>query len=169
MDVHIETPRLILRPPLLDDLPGWKAMMSDVHASRFIGGPLDETASWASLAIMAGAWQLDGFANFSILLKETGTWIGRAGPWMPDGWPGPEIGWALLREHWGRGYAREAAQASMDWVRTRLGWDHVIHIIHPQNGPSIALAEALGSSFEYRLEAGELDSETPLLVFGQRF
>ncbi len=104
--------------------------MADPDNSRFIGGPLGARAAWASLSIMAGAWGLHGFGNFSVLLKSTGQWIGRAGPWMPPGWPGPEIGWAFLKENWGEGYASEAARATMIWSRDVLGWDHVIHIIH---------------------------------------
>ena len=144
-------------------------MMADPDNSRFIGGPLGSRAAWASLSVMAGAWALHGFGNFSVCLKATGQWIGRAGPWMPPGWPGPEIGWAFLRQHWGQGYAQEAGQATMTWSRERLGWDHVIHIIDPGNDASIALAERLGSTFQRELPPRTLDNSRPLLIYGQNF
>lgn len=166
---HIETERLILRPPRAEDFAGWAAMMADADNSRFIGGPLGARAAWASLSIMAGAWSLHGFGNFSILLKASGDWIGRAGPWMPPGWPGQEIGWALLKAHWGQGFAEEAARAAMAWSREALGWDHVIHVIDPRNDASIELAERLGSRFERELPSRVLDNATPLLIYGQNF
>jgi RimJ/RimL family protein N-acetyltransferase len=144
-------------------------MMADPDNSRYIGGPLNMRAAWASLSIMAGAWSLHGFGNFSAYLKSTGEWIGRAGPWMPPGWPGQEIGWAFMKRHWGRGYAREAAEATMLWSRDTLGWDHVIHIIHPENSASMGLAERLGSRFERELPPRTLDNAVPLLVFSQKF
>ncbi|MGO4333335.1 GNAT family N-acetyltransferase [Labrys sp. KB_33_2] len=45
-----------------------------------------------------------------------GQWVGRVGPWQPEGWPGTEIGWALYRSHWGKGYATEAAARCVTWV-----------------------------------------------------
>jgi RimJ/RimL family protein N-acetyltransferase len=167
--LRIETERLILTRPSAGDLAGWAEMMADADNSRFIGGPLGARAAWASLSIMAGAWALDGFGNFSVYLKSSGEWIGRAGPWMPPGWPGQEIGWAFHRRFWGRGFAGEAARATMDWSRDALGWDHVIHIIDLQNDASIALAERLGSTFQRELPPRTLDNARPLLVYGQKF
>lgn len=168
-DVILETERLILRPPILDDLAGWSEMMGDAEASHFIGGPLDARAARVNMFAMAGAWSLQGFGNFSVIHKETGQWIGRAGPWMPPGWPGPEVGWAFLRAYWRQGLAQEASRATISWVRETLGWQRIIHIIHPDNLDSIALAQALGSSFEDRLAVGALGSAERLLVFSQKF
>jgi RimJ/RimL family protein N-acetyltransferase len=71
------------------------------------------------------------------------------------GWPGTEVGWGVAQEFAGRGYAREAAVASIDFAFDRLGWTDVIHVIAPDNAPSIRLAERLGSKHrgETRLPA----------------
>ena len=63
---------------------------------------------------MISAWHENGFAMFSVIERATGRWIGRVGPWMPEGWPSSEIGWAVIREYWGRGFATEEAAASID-------------------------------------------------------
>jgi RimJ/RimL family protein N-acetyltransferase len=141
----LETPRLILRPPEQGDLDGWAAMMADEEAARFIGGVQARAASWRGLASMAGSWSLLGFGMFSVVEKATGRWVGRIGPWQPEGWPGTEVGWGLAREHWGKGYAVEAAAATIDWAFDTLGWTEVIHCIDPQNTPSQAVARRLGS------------------------
>lgn len=141
----LETQRLILRPTALEDLDGFAAMMADPESARFIGGVMSRPQVWRGMAAMAGSWVLQGFAMFSVLEKATGRWVGRIGPWMPEGWPGPEVGWGLLREAWGKGYAVEAATATMDWAFDHLGWTEVIHSIAPENTPSQQLAKRLGS------------------------
>ena len=52
----------------------------------------------------------------------------------------------MVRDCWGKGYAFEAASASMDFAVDQLGWDEVIHCIAPENHPSRRLAERLGST-----------------------
>ena len=141
----IETERLLLRPPAPEDFKPWCAMLADPVASAFIGGVQNENGAWRNLAVMAGSWTINGFGNFSVIEKASGLWVGRAGPWMPPGWPGPEIGWAFDRSFWGSGYATEAASACMDFVFDHLNWLNVIHVIAPDNQPSIKLALRLGS------------------------
>jgi hypothetical protein len=100
---------------------------------------------WRILMTCAGAWSLTGVCFFSIIEKETGQWIGRIGPWFPHQWPGTEVGWSLHRDAMGKGYALEAAVASMDYAVDVLGWDDIIHTIDPGNVASAKLAERLGS------------------------
>ena len=50
--VTIETERLLLRPPMADDLAPWRAMLSDPEASKFIGGVQSENEAWRDLALM---------------------------------------------------------------------------------------------------------------------
>lgn len=145
MDIRIETERLILRPPRAEDLDGWAEMMADEDAARFIGGVMPRALSWRGLMTMIGSWHAMGFGMFSVIEKSSGRWVGRLGPWMPEGWPGTEIGWAVSREYWGRGYASEGAIASTDWAFDNLGWTNVIHSIDPANVASQAVARRLGS------------------------
>jgi RimJ/RimL family protein N-acetyltransferase len=141
----LETERLILRPPVAEDFEGFCAFFADAEAMKHLGGVQSPAMVWRALTSVAGAWHLFGFHMFSVLDRRTGTWIGRIGPLQPHDWPGQEVGWGLLSAWQGRGYAREAAAACMDFVFDRLGWDKVIHTINPDNLPSAALASALGS------------------------
>ncbi|MBT2134845.1 GNAT family N-acetyltransferase [Croceibacterium sp. LX-88] len=145
MGPTLETSRLTLRLPREEDLDGWAALMADEDAAKFIGGPLSRSAAWRAMATMAGSWSLKGFGMFSVIEKASGQWIGRVGPWQPEGWPGREVGWALLPTAWGKGYARESAQAAIDWAFDALDWSEVIHTIDPDNLPSQRLARALGA------------------------
>lgn len=142
---RIETARLLLRPPQREDFDGYVGMIGDPQAAQFIGGVQARSTAWRSFMTMVGAWHMEGFAMFSVLEKSSGQWLGRVGPWQPEGWPGTEVGWSLHRAAWGKGFAAEAAVAAIDWAFEHLGWDEVIHTIHPDNHASIRLAERLGS------------------------
>lgn len=144
-ELRLETPRLILRPPRAEDLDAWSEMMLDEPTAKFIGGVMPRALCWRQLMTMIGSWHACGFAMFSVIEKESGRWIGRVGPWQPEGWPGPEIGWAICRDRWGRGYAVEAAAYSTDWAFETLGWPRVVHSIAPENLASQRVAEKLGS------------------------
>jgi len=142
----LETERLILRPPALGDFARWCDFMSDEPTARYIGGVQPPALVWRSMMAMAGAWALTGVAMFSVVEKSTGQWLGRIGPWVPEGWPGNEVGWSLHRDAHGRGHALEAAVAAMDYAVDILGWDDIIHTIEPNNLPSSKLAARLGST-----------------------
>jgi RimJ/RimL family protein N-acetyltransferase len=144
-DIRLETARLLLRPPRLEDLDPWSDMMRDEPTARFIGGTAERPECWRQLMTMIGAWHAHGFAMFSAIDKASGQWVGRLGPWQPDGWPGPEVGWAIVRESWGKGYAVEGAIAATDWAFEKLGWTDVIHSIAPDNLQSQRVAQKLGS------------------------
>jgi RimJ/RimL family protein N-acetyltransferase len=141
--------------------------MADAEATRYIGGIQPPAMVWRGICTMAGSWVLQGYAMFSVFEKESGRWIGRVGPWQPHQWPGPEVGWGLVRDVWGKGYALEAAVASMDFAVGVLGWTDIIHSIHPDNVSSQKLATRLGS---VKRGPGRLPppyDHTPVELWGQ--
>jgi RimJ/RimL family protein N-acetyltransferase len=142
----LETARLILRPPSSEDFEGWAAFAADEEVNRFLGGAQPREVAWRTMCVMTGAWTIRGFSMFSIIEKESGRWVGRLGPWRPEGWPGTEVGWGVVRESWGKGYAVEGATAAIDWAFDHLGWTEVIHTIDPGNIASQNVARRLGSS-----------------------
>ena len=148
----LTTARLILRPPAHEDFDGFAQMHAEAETMRFLGGASSRDAAWRAMATLSGAWTLLGYSMFSVIVKESGEWIGRLGPWRPGGrqggWPGDEVGWGLKRAAMGKGYAAEGAAAAIDWAFDHLGWEHVIHCIDKDNAPSIGLALKLGSGLE---------------------
>lgn len=141
----LETPRLILRPPAVEDFPRWSDFMADAETARFLGGVQTKSQVWRTLCSVAGMWALSGEGMFSVIEKSTGLWLGRIGPLHPYDWPGREVGWSLHRDATGKGYAVEAAAATIDYAFDVLGWNDVIHCIAPENLASIAVATRLGS------------------------
>jgi RimJ/RimL family protein N-acetyltransferase len=163
----LETHRLLLRPPQADDFGAWAGFAADEEAMHHLGGAQSRTAAWRTVCMITGAWSVRGFSLFSVIEKATGRWIGRLGPWQPEGWPGTEVGWGLVREAWGRGYAAEGAAAAIDYAFDELGWTEVIHCIDPANARSVKVAQRLGSRLLRRaflpLAAGDLGID----VWGQ--
>lgn len=146
---RLETTRLILRQFRNDD---WRAMhehYSDAECTRFtFGRPLDESRSWHALASMAGHWVLRGYGPYALAEKSSGEVLGTVGLWYPHEWPEPEIKWALIRRHWGKGFAGEAVRAVQRMAREHLPGPPLISFINADNAPSIRLALAVGATLE---------------------
>ena len=88
---------------------------------------------------------LKGFGMLAVIEKASGQWVGRLGPWQPEGWPGTEVGWGLHPDAWGKGYATEGSAAAIQWAFDTLGWSEVIHCIDRANVASQKVAERLGA------------------------
>ena len=88
----LETDRLILRK--IDperDFDAWAESMADEGTVRYLGTkPMSRAESWRNMAQVIGHWAIRGYGFFSLESKETGEWVGRVGPWNPEGWPAPE-------------------------------------------------------------------------------
>ena len=146
MPPTLQTPRLVLRHFRGEDLDAYAAMTADAETMRHIGPgkPLTRGEAWRSIAGMLGHWELLGYGMWALERKGDGVFVGRAGFLNPPGWPGFEIGWMVGREHWGRGYATEAARVALDFAFRELGRDRVVSLIRPDNARSIRVAEKLG-------------------------
>lgn len=144
---RLETPRLLLRGWREEDLPGFAAMMADPEVARFLTGdqaPQDRPTAWRTMALFVGHWALRGYGLFAVEEKATGAFVGRVGAWQPECWVGFELGWGLAREHWGKGYALEAARAAGDWAFARFNLPELVSLIHTANAASARLAQRLG-------------------------
>jgi RimJ/RimL family protein N-acetyltransferase len=150
----LTTERLTLRMPVLEDFEPYAAMHADPEVMTFLaidGKPLSRFAAWQGFCGLLGHWHLRGFGMFIVRDRATGEFVGRVGPWYPEGWPDFEIGWTLRSESWGRGYATEAAQACLTYAFEQLGRSRIISLIAPENRRSIRVAERLGESLDGEL------------------
>ena len=145
----LETERLILRQWRGADIAPNMAMLGDPQSGRFITPdrkPITEPmAAWRNAAIMAGHWVLYGFGMFVVEEKATGGFVGRVGPFYPPVWPGFEVGWGIAPQFRGKGYAAEAARASIDWSFATFELDEIVHCIDHENAASQVVARKLGA------------------------
>lgn len=147
----IETSRLRLRRHRLSDLDAVAALWSDPEVVRFIGGvPAPREDSWNRLLRYMGHWAGFGFGFLAVEEKASGTIIGDTGPFyghrgLGERFDGvPEYGWAFAPQAQGRGYAREAVGAAIDWAAREHGIERSVCMIDPVNERSVAVAEHVG-------------------------
>jgi RimJ/RimL family protein N-acetyltransferase len=150
----LETSRLVLRQFRESDWDAYARMSADEEVMRYIGTGtrLTRDEAWRSIANFLGHWQLRGYGMYAIESRETGELVGRAGIHDPPGWPAFELGWLLAREHWGRGYATEAARAVRDHAFGALGRQRISSFIRHGNERSARVAERIGEHL-----AGEVE------------
>lgn len=133
----ILTPRLKLRSARADDLADLHAVLSDPIATTWWSTPphadLAETEAWLA-SMMANGDQHPDF-----VIERDGVVIGKAGFYAL-----PEIGYILHRDHWGHGFASEAATAVIDHVFVTTDLDELTADVDPDNAASIRLLERLG-------------------------
>lgn len=167
----LETERLILRR--IDgenDFEAFCAAYSDIDVMRTLGGKtMNRAETWRAMAGLIGHHDIRGFSFMSVIEKSSGAWVGRVGPWAPEGWPEPEVGWMIAQPHWRKGYAKEAGAACVAYVRDVLGWPRVAHVIAKDNIASIKTAEALGSQRLYEIDELPPFGALECWVYGQTF
>jgi RimJ/RimL family protein N-acetyltransferase len=141
---RLKTERLLLREFRAEDLGPDFEQAQDPNVQRFLGGVRSEYEAFRTMATHAGHWALRGFGQWAVERRSDGRFVGRVGLWEPPGWPGPEVGWRLAREAWGRGYATEAARAAIGWAWTALGLERLSSMIVAENTASQRVAQRLG-------------------------
>jgi RimJ/RimL family protein N-acetyltransferase len=157
--IRLETARLVLRLPRLDDASDLAEYLSDPEVMRFLGGetvPREDAPSVVQKWL--DRWQEDGLGPFVLERPSDGRVLGRVGflLWDTRTWEHatraeageyalPELGWALARAHWGQGYATEAALAVRDWARRERHVGRLISLIAPGNTASQRVAQRLGA------------------------
>lgn len=106
------------------------------------------------MASLAGHWTLRGCGYWAVEERQTGHFVGGVGLWSPEGWPELELGYWIVPAIQGKGYASEAAARARDYAFGALGAETLVSYIHPDNQPSIGLAERLGARHDGMVELG---------------
>lgn len=157
--VCLTTERLVLRVPAVADASAAAALLTDPEVMRFVGG---EVVPAQDVGAVVGKWierwRANGVGPFVVERRADRTFLGRVGivVWDERTWTHatfasarshaqPELGWALVREHWGHGYATEAARVVRDWALRAWEFRRLISLISPENVASAAVARRLGA------------------------
>ncbi len=154
----IETGRLTLRGWIESDKAPFHAMCNDPAVMEYLGAPMSMADVDAAAARQNALVADPGYCFWAVERKEDRAFLGFCG--LKPGAAGTpiegriEIGWRLARPHWGKGYAREAAQASLDWAWANLSDDAVWAITNIGNSRSWGLMERLGMRRRNDLDFG---------------
>jgi [ribosomal protein S5]-alanine N-acetyltransferase len=149
-NIVFETPRLQLSYLSEDDAEFIFDLLNEPAFLRDIGDKGVRNVGDARNYIADGpaaSYAKNGFGLYRVALKATQEPIGMCGLLKRDVLDDPDLGYALLSRHWGRGYAIEAASATMKHA-TDLGLARVLAITALENPSSIRLLEKLGFRFQ---------------------
>jgi len=140
---ELQTDRLVLRAPRLEDFPDYAALMASPRAV-FMGGPFDQRAAWGMFCHDVALWSLCGHGALMIDLRSTGRCIGQVGINHGPLYPEKELGWLLYDGYEGQGYATEAAAILRNWAFDALGLQTLVSYFDPANHRSMAVSARLG-------------------------
>ena len=147
--IALSTSRLLLREWRDADCQTFAAISSDPEVMAMLPPLPDRVASDAWIAETRAHWAEHGFGLWAVELPREADLIGAVGlhvvPFQAS-FPRIEIGWRLARRYWGRGYAIEAARASIADGFGRLGFDEIVAFTVPANERSRRVMERLGMS-----------------------
>ena len=136
--------RLTHRPISMEDLDPYADFLADPECTRYLLYPEPHARELSESLLERAVSMHDGTIGMYTLFDcdELVGWAGYQRREL-DGLPGVELGWLIRKKHWGKGYATEAAVA----LRA-LGPQRVLHLIHPENARSIAVARHLEATHE---------------------
>jgi len=153
--IILETDRLILRRLVPDDAAFILELLNDPGWLRFIGDRGVRTLDDARAYILKGpvvSYERHGFGLYLTARKVDNVPIGICGLLRRAALPDVEVGFALLPQFCGQGYALEAAAASLAHGRSQLGLKRIAAVTVPGNERSIRLLEKLGLRFEKMIQ-----------------
>ncbi len=148
---RMETERLYLSDVTVEDSALMLAVWNDPAFMRNVADRGIRSNEQAREAIANGARKLFeefGYGPYSMALKSNGAMIGICGLFKRENLDDPDIGFAVLPDYCGKGYAGEAALAVVDYARSNLGIEKLTAIVSATNTASIGLIEKLGLVFE---------------------
>jgi [ribosomal protein S5]-alanine N-acetyltransferase len=154
-NIICETPRLRLRMIDSGDFDALMNILGDAEVMKFsIHGPETHEGIQKFLDGTQKRYERDGVAQWAVILKESGQFIGECGisAQIVDGNQELEIGYRFARKYWGKGYATEAAVACRDYGFTQKNYSRLISIIEAENSASIRVAEKVGMRVERESE-----------------
>ena len=138
-DIVIQTDRLLLLVPSMDDCGALHELWSDPETMKYIGagGVWTREQIEERLQRAMRTQQEHGMTFWTIIERDSGSIIGQGGL-VPIEFDGPEIelGYRLGRDHWGNGYASEIARASAAYGFGALGVDELVAVCYEENLPS---------------------------------
>ncbi len=174
-DIIIETDRLILRTQAETDFDVWMREINSQRVKEYLGGIEEPHETEAAFARAAASQAKEGFSFWFVALKETGELIGACGLKRLDADTAPneikgniEIGWIFGEKYWRKGYASEAANASLDYAFARTDAARVIALTSQSNIPSWKMMEKLGMQRREEFEFHDPDfpaRDNPTIVY----
>ena len=151
--MHIgETERLYLRPFVSDDLEDFASLNADRDVMRYIvdGEPQTKQQATGRFRAVIDHHDKHGFGLCAVIEKASSAFLGFCGLQFLDNTLEVEVGYRLAKRFWGKGFATEAAKASLQYGFEELGLDQIVAVVHPENAASQRVIEKVGLHYVKR-------------------
>jgi ribosomal-protein-alanine N-acetyltransferase len=158
MSFRLTTERLLLREMTADDAHHAFLLNSDPEVVRHTGdGPFASVEAARTFLAAYPDYRLHGFGRWAVVRQEDGQWLGWCGlKRHPNG--DVDLGYRLLRAHWGQGYATEAGKACLEVGFGQFELATIIGRVARENSASIRVLEKLGMRY-WKTDVCEHDPE----------
>ena len=153
----LRTDRLIVRESTIEDVDEFYKLYKDPSMTRFMEGLFDdpEDEKRYQRDYIKKVYGLMGFGVWTLVRREDGAVIGRAGYSVRNGFDEVELGYLVGKDYQRNGYALEACAAILDYGRDVLQFDAVQTLVKAENTVSIHMCEKLGFKKESEVEVEE--------------
>lgn len=145
---ELRTERLLLRQWRDADLEPFAALNADAETMRFFPAPLTREESDAHAERIRQHLEEQGWGLWAVEVAGGPAFVGFVGLARPSFeahfTPAVEVGWRLAREHWGQGFATEAARAAVSFGFRELALEEIVSFTSKLNEPSIRVMERIG-------------------------
>ena len=147
----IETTNLILRPFTVDDAEAYWPLVSLPEVLRYTGEEPRTSLDAVREVLLTRPlrdYAVHGYGRMACIEKSSGRLVGFSGLKYLDDFGEPDVGYRLLPDCWGKGYATESASALMRQGQEQCGVQRIMGLVQPANGASARVLEKLGLIFE---------------------
>jgi len=150
--IDLQTERLKFRQWRETDFESFADYFADEENAKYVGGQKSREEAWRLMATYIGHYHLNGYGYMAVEEKSSKRLVGCVGLWKSAPWPELELGYWLLEEMQGKGYATEAAEKVRNYAFEILQVKTFVSYIDPQNNPSKRLAIRLGAIYKTDIE-----------------
>lgn len=142
----LETERLLVRETMVEDVDAFYSIYSEPSITEYMDdlySDVEEERQYVRDYI-AKVYTFFEFGVWTVVEKESGAIVGRAGISYREGFDVPELGFVIGAPWQGKGYATEVCSAILDYAREQLGFTEIQALVEPENTVSLKLCAKLG-------------------------
>jgi RimJ/RimL family protein N-acetyltransferase len=143
----LETERLTIRRFEETDVDQVAQMRGDKDVMRFIREPQDRDGAAEWMNFVSSRWETKNVGLCALIEKRTGEFVGWCGLWILVETGETEVGYAVAKRFWGRGFAVEASKAFLEYGFKNLDLQKIVAVTHPKNTNSRRVMEKLGMNY----------------------
>lgn len=150
----LETNRCIIRETIVEDVDEFYRIYAEPSITYYMDALYPEPEKERAYAkeYIEKIYGFYGYGMWSVVNKETGKVMGRAGLSWREGYDIPELGFMIEVAYQRQGFAEEVCRAILEYGREELGFDAIQTLVKEENTASVNLCKKLGFKWNRKVE-----------------